>query len=653
MKVKGLVFTLLTLFFFAGTAFAGGAANMKTDVPTIPETDCDQAGWISLEVAGGFDMHEGDQIEYSTTNLVPLCKNIDMFLSIADLVAGNNFPATNISAIFVTDPVGDVINVSGGSSVGGALAADVVDAAGSGLAGPDLTADITYELGFLIRGTAGSTRINITLTRRIASLPNANLNPWDATTNPGGLYVGMLGVGTYDADDDPLTAGVAIGPATYVMTVVTADAADLLTIRLFDNNEDQFISDTQAGWWEKDTVAPYGYIDDIEPEDNTLCIDTNNGATFVNGQYVWATPNSTIGTVAGASQISFSGDYTIANISGAQGYVTSTVGKGVCETFSIGVEVDQFGNPISDYVNLDPGSYGAGAAGSATGSRWTNQVGTCETDLGFGVITTKSTPFSLGEQYGLTLSFAVSTDGGTTIVDADSDAVWWAAAAPIVYETSASALGNLQYAADPADLSNAGAGTALTETIGSVTYTYGYHYNYFNILDVANDSFMIDVSTARIDKAAFNAGDIVYLKVILEKFPCGQVEEAYICLGTAVAQCAGSGGVSYSMYFPYGVGANNTQFWTGIAVVNRGATDGTATITFYGTEGGMSTLTVDVAARDIETFSMLNVMGDLVGDLTGDENFQAEVTGDFNMDGIMFVGGRGTNVVLHGYLPRK
>jgi len=631
MKAKGFIATFLTVFFIAATALAGGPANMKTDVPTIPEADCDQAGWISLEVGSGFDLHEGDQIVWSTTNNVPLCKDINIFMSIADLAGANLYPQTNISAIFTTNAANS-IDITGNALdlVGGVLA----NAAGD-----------SWEAGFLIVGNSGSNRITLTFTRRwVTAVTNAY-----AVGNTTGNYAGMIGLGNDGA-------GGVVGNLGYIMTFnVNAGApTDVCTIRLFDSNNDVFASNTNAGFFEKETAAPFGYVDTIEPQDNVLCLDTNNDATLVNGQYVWATPDSQPGIVAGASQVSFSGDYTIANISGSEGYATSTVGKGQCETVSIGATFDQFGNPIGDEATLDVGNYTGGLAGACTGSRWADQVGSCEEGDGYGILITKSGNFQIADSFSLRLSLAVSTDGGNTYTDINMDNAWFNSNGS-VFETMASNIGNIQCDADAAVAS----ALSLADNNGNAGFTNTDGDNYILQADYATvqgntyDSFLLDVGQISYLKSAFDDGDIIALKVELWKFPCGLVETDYICLATAVDACSTGAGPTTTISFPYGVGADNTAFWTGIAITNTTDTDGTATVTFYGTEGGVSTYDIAVGARDIENFSMSNVMDLLTGTLTGAENFQAVVTADVAIDGIMFIGGRGTNTVLHGYLPRQ
>jgi hypothetical protein len=571
-------------------------------------------------------------------------------MSVAEVVA-KNFPIATDKAIFASNAL-DAIDITGTDTVGGLVA----NAAGD-----------EWEMGFLIRGTAGSTTINLTVTRRWRTVVS---DPYDATLNPTGAYVGKLGIGNlwdHDGDGGAVTAEITPGTADLVMTVNTAagDPSDVITIRLFDSNNDTFNglwdhdanpatpdieATSQAGWWEKATTAPYAYVDYIEPEDNVLCITTNLGATLVNGQYVWATPDSQPGTVAGSSQVSFSGDYTIANISGSEGYTVQPVGKGICETVTIGTSFDQYGNPIGDETTLDVGDYDDGGC---TGSRWSDQVNTCETGDGFGVLISKSSNFGAADAYRLELSLAVSSDGGSTYTDIDGDDAWFAGD-NVAYETSASNVGNAQCSGTAADATTAmNLTTNETDNTDSMPYIQGSDYT--TVLSNTYDSYLIDVGTIGYLKSAFAAGDIIALKVVVYKFPCGLVATEYVCLATAVAQCPTSGGgTSYTVFYPYGVGANNAQFWSGIAVVNTSSVDGTAVATFYGDLGGQSAYTVDVPARGMVTFSMGQIMSDpaMVGTLTGDENWQCSITADTTIDGVTFVGGKGAYEVLHGYLPR-
>jgi hypothetical protein len=647
MKTKSFLVTMLTLFCFAAVAFAGGPAEMKTDVPTIPETECDQAGWISLEVKNGFTMHEGDQIVWSLTNNVPLCKDVEIFLAIADY--NENVYGQDTALPVFTSDAADQINVTGTDVVAGVIE----DAGGAGDG---------YSVGFYIRGTAGSNQVTLTFTRIVN------------TAVVAGSFVGMRGIGTGGTADLKIEFDASGGDP----------AGDELTIRLFDSANDAYDPDNgaafvngvtpanaEAGFVKDDTATTTvkDYVDPINAEDNVLCIDTNNGATLVNGQYVWATPDSQPGVVAGASQVSFSGDYTIANISGAEGYTIAMVGKAECEDIDVSDTVDQFGNPIGPVAtSLDVGDYN-NAAGCAT-YRWgTHTTGFCnDGDLaGFGVLIGKSASFSATEQYGMEISLVTSTDGGSTYTAAAANQLYWDGGAdvPALFETTSTAVGNIQCDGVTAGASAQGnfAVTTNTTVIATVTYTTGFTLddgvnNFFTVDSNANNAFLLDLPNFNVVKAAYAAGTMIFAKITLTKFPCGEVAEDYICLGTVVNGCGagggGAGALTDVLLFPYGTGAGNANFWTGIAIANTSATDGNATITFYGANGGVGVYSLTVGARDIQNFAMSGIMSslDAGSTLTSAENFQAVVATDFTADGLMFIGSTNGSQ-LHGYLPRE
>jgi hypothetical protein len=152
MKMKKflvIMVSVMSVLAFTGSAFAVNQVYLKTTVPNIPKSYCEQAGSITQEFQDGAELEEGDIIQFTLSNLTSLCKDIDFYLVLA---TANQMYHTSNARYPVTV-----------SQAGLNLLEIFTDAT---LATLDGNVGGLYDVGFLVRGTAGSQLITLELVRR-------------------------------------------------------------------------------------------------------------------------------------------------------------------------------------------------------------------------------------------------------------------------------------------------------------------------------------------------------------------------------------------------------------------------------------------------------------------------------------------------------
>lgn len=636
LLVVGIAILALT-----GTAFAANQVFLKTTVPNIPKTPCEQAGSITQEFPKDSVIHENDVIQFTLSNNVTLCKDINFFLRLTDTeativdfdgaVAGFQIPVTQDSnyPIVVTDMTMDDLTIA--------------DNGGDPLPGGFGT---LFELGFLVKGTVGSQIFTLTFSRR--ALDDMDTTYCETLTDPdyGTVFEGQV----YNVP----TANASYTVKFDVDTL--GDQTDRWTIKLFDEKYSGLKYGTTGTQGQADyffledraasacTGSVKDYSDFTEPEDNALCIDilTKN----YQYEYVYATPDSL--PYDYQYKITFSGDYTVAHILSEEAFIVTKVCKDVCGQLNIGTSVDQFGNPTSTVSGFDPGNYNNNyaTANSAT-TRWTGNTLNCtSTSTGILVYSTGG-DLAKGEEYQLTLTVLVNG------VENAAAAKWAAASASL-------------YWANYGDSHLCG---VSTNNLNAVTYQEGggwaFVRNSTNTADVTtqikstfqvvygtDDAILIDVGTITVGAAQLTVGQDIEVNVTLSKFPCAAVLDDAVCVAEVVDRCSTSSTGSSKLTFPYTTGMADQNFWVGLAIDNLSSTSGAATITFYDQNGGKGSTSVTINANS----QYVNVISSLSSQVTGTLNKSLPgyimVTSDFSMDGLLFIGDMSTTY-LHGYLPRQ
>jgi len=149
-------------------------------------------------------------------------------------------------------------------------------------------------------------------------------------------------------------------------------------------------------------------------------------------------------------------------------------------------------------------------------------------------------------------------------------------------------------------------------------------------------------------------GDVVTVEITINKVPCGQLFTGIWEIGTFGCQAPG---VSNTILFPYFTNMEAAEsYWDGIAIVNLGSTDGTATLNIYEADGDVATMDVNVSANS----SYVNLLSAMISGMTlttsvdgtlGNARVYIRVTADFNVDGFAMMANSDTGESM-GYLPR-
>jgi hypothetical protein len=289
-------FTVFTVLAFAGTAFAvPGLIDIRTTVPNIAKSLCDQAGSQSLAIPDLTTMQVGDVIQFTLDTGVTICKTIDFYIPIA-----NATPYTPASAAT------DAVQVSAATN-------NIVTNAGvntPAYGGVD-------DIGFHVRGNDGSQIYTLQLVKR--------------TVATGVLDATGTWSFTFNGTGDP--------------------ANDVLTVKLFDEKT-VALSGIPLNIMD-DSVTTGSYVTTILTSDNVLCIDTLTDD--FQGNQVQSFPDSL--PVTSSTKLTFTGVYTIANILPANIFTITNPCKDPCPQIEVEATFDQFDNPTSGITYFDPGNY--------------------------------------------------------------------------------------------------------------------------------------------------------------------------------------------------------------------------------------------------------------------------------------------------------
>jgi len=605
-----ILVSLFAVFFMVGTSMAANSVTMKSDKPIIPQSECGHAGNISQLFDADTIMHEGDTIRFLLSNGTSVCGTINYFLAIAD-------EGDEVIANAVDDPIqsttagGEFTIYSNGSQVGGG------DAIISHSAGTIATEGSQVEVGFLVQATDGSRYITLTLAVRDLD---------------GGGDVDQIGqVFSQQASD-------------LTVTYSPTDPADFLTVKLFDGN------DKATFFYEKD--ADGLYLDDITADedyaDNVLCIDTID----YTGSQVYAVPESRPANNDNTYQLSYLGDYIIAQIVDGVVYTIEPACKdAICRKVDITPGANQAGDVVAKDITFDFGNYTNGLTPGTGIDRWKSS-GYCtgDTTLGNGIIFYSEDNFHEGDKYEVKLTVRA----GST---ADPDAVWWPSTAPDkVFYTSSNSDSNCDVEAD--DLTSDAVGvwqykvdndrdSGFDESVQIGTFTIG-------AADTDFTALMFDIQDIKFNTDEVVAGQKIYVDVEVVKLPCGgSIKSESICVAELVSPCSvvdpntyyidgiafigdpmltdvlhgylartntTVDGQATKLFFPYAPALNDDTFFTGVAITNRGTGTVKLTIKITDSNGGSATYTpttaLTVVAGGQAVFTLNSLIDDLVDGAT-------------------------------------
>jgi hypothetical protein len=530
MRRKG-IFTLLTSVFmvlaFSAVTFAANKVVMKTTTPNIPKSTCYQAGTDSLEFDTLTNIADGDIIQLTLSNTVPVCKPINLWLKIATGMVLD--PSTDATA-----PV---------STTGGAISAP----------------DGGNDWGFLIKATAGSQVITLTLRQRLTAAPNTLVTP------------------------------------TAMHMLFTGSApANVFTVKLFDGKW----TSTNSGFYAQTAVT--GAYDipltsTTGPTTNILCIDT------LTHDYPFADVENTYDSIPinVADKLNFSGDFRVAHILSTLSYNLATC-KGMvtgCGNIALGAITS---SQAATCVAFDYETVGTGSSTTVGNGYCTNHTAASGYLPKF--ILQSSVPFDPTALVPYTVTAEILVNGAT-----GEHGVYWSNTTP-KYQTSATttcgtpvATGTFAGVAylrgdgvtvpvPAAPISGNCAGVAAGAKAVKFTTTAG-------VLFAAGDYFFeLNLPPFNYNLAEINVGDAVSVRVTLSKGTCGTVTTGTstlpdLCIGT-FGCAAGPVGPGAFRLCPYvtSLAAGDT-YWDGIAIVNTGAAAGTVDLTAFKNNGTTSTFT--------------------------------------------------------------
>jgi hypothetical protein len=367
-----------------------------------------------------------------------------------------------------------------------------------------------------------------------------------------------------------------------------------------------------------------------------FCIDTLD----FSGSLVHAIPESRPAQSNSTYQLSFLGDYIVAQLVSAVEYVIEPACKDdICNLVPISVSFDQAGNEISAPGNFDFGDYSAAAAAASSVDRWGSSGYTCVgPTIGNGIIIYKDgDTFEDGDEYEITLEVLIGSSANGTLVDFNTntpDNTYW---------TSSNSTSNCNTDANPLTTTAvpttawafAGTGANLNTKI-MANYTVTATEIGFNAILV--DLPQIDI----LDVSQVSAGQKIYLNVSVVKLPCGGEivsTDDPICLAELVSSCPTSGstvidgiafigdrmlsdvlhgylgrtyatGANTSLFFPYAPALNDAGFFTGLCIANTGTNDVVLTITLQGATGGTATYTSDTVKSGNQFVTVLDTLID-------------------------------------------
>jgi hypothetical protein len=575
---KKTVFTvlvsILAVFFMAGFAMAANSVTIQSDKPIVARSDCGQAGSISALMDINTVLHEGDVIRFLLQDNATVCGAIDYFLEIADV--GNEVIANGAN-----DPIQTSANAAGSDflifSSGARVGAAAIVSNGATTAGSNV------DVGFLVQAADNGTTITLTLAVR------------DQANNEVAV----------DSTSD------------LTVSYTPANADDVLTIKLFDGN-----NNVNFFWEPADRVLfPAIYDEAItaatDVSDNVLCIDS----TSVTQALVYAIPESR--PVDNQYQLNFLGDYIVAQLVTAVTYEIDTACKDdICNLVNIGLAVDQQGDPIPATGTIDFGTYSTAAAAASAVDRWSSVNYCVGNTIGNGILIYKDgDTFESGDIFQVTLTVRVGATADVDEIVFDNTGVtdyWTSNNASANCDTDANPLTTVATAAPAWAFS----GTA-PDTNTQLTATYSV-----TAAEAGMNAIMLDLPTTTMDLVEVAAGQKVYVDVTLQKLPCGgAIASGTICIAELVDGCpaagtttidgiafvgdrmlsdvlhgylgrtyAGTGnGANASLFFPYAPALADATFFTGLAVAVTGSNDVILTVTFQDALGGTATYTTPTA----------------------------------------------------------
>jgi hypothetical protein len=436
-----------------------------------------------------------------------------------------------------------------------------------------------------------------------------------------------------------------------------------MLVKFFDKKQNDETY-TNPFYEDRDNDGDYetGTEDGLSEEaDNVLCADTS----VFPSEYLGTTPASIV--TQNKYKLSFSGDYWIAHILGEDVWIIEEVCAKMidCNYFDLAYTEDQYGNTTPPADWFDAGDYDGGGSWQGIES-WSSDQ-TCDTSYGTGAkFYNGAGDFAVDSEFRFTLTLYLN---GAPASDA---ILWWDTVTGTANAGDAlTGVGGDQLYSytdyDDSDLCNGMVGTALNPTWRvPVQETGNVASMYADVMGPISggldfNTYVLDWPEVNVDYERLMDGDEISVLVEWGELPCGGGVQEEFCLVQVIDDCSSlvtPTSYCWQLRAPYGLGASNSGFWTGVAVTNYNTTtESEATINIYSVDGGSGYLetTIDPGGNYVGT------VGQIVNDADWVDNDPALdpmydiwilVEADTWIDGIIFVGDINTSF-LHGYLFRS
>lgn len=174
-------------------------------------------------------------------------------------------------------------------------------------------------------------------------------------------------------------------------------------------------------------------------------------------------------------------------------------------------------------------------------------------------------------------------------------------------------------------------------------------------LTAGDDYIAFDLPALNYDLDEITAGDVVTVRITINKVPCGSIFTGIWDLGTfGCLSAPQTSGLLYPYFTEAGESAD--AYWDGFVITNPAMTDATCLVTWFEADGDQGTVTVVVPAMS-QYVNLLSAMpwaqtvglGSL-GDSSG--YIRVNATGASGIDGFGMMGRPDTGEAM-GYLPRQ
>lgn len=563
---------------FAMTAGAATAVQVTLTSPTITKataTVCEKFGAVTFDFPPGAAPKVGDWWYMDLPTGSALCKNIDYLIVGNGATGVNTWVGTSTldpTLVHFSNPLN---RIGGGAPALDATGPLTFVSTGAAAVAPVITGNLALR----VLGTSGSRRVTLYLAGDQGTKDMAAASNIDVAIDTIMRVKILDGASHVNTAATPANTSIILDRDGFKYTTISAQAGAGTTgnFRMYGEQ----VGDAGRTVAANEVINTALYV--VPHVENTLC-----GNAFNHGN-----TELYVSFASKEDKFTFSGDAQIAHTgSGAAITLASCLGK-TASTDEI--KIGSQNSCVFDYETI--GVAGAGnnyctthAAGeiylqSSTtfgelDDRWDIQISSLTNGVYFGGLPT---------MFGLLASQDACSDGGTGIALTKTDyavgGVWASTNAALLFQTT--------------DSCTVGANNRVNviKTYGGdITGIQNYKQISFNFADFQYDSSLVTANTE------------VDLQVVLSKYPCGEIWNGTITIGTFVSACATTSTATTTLFFPFLPGSSFAGWWGGYVIANGSGTAGTATLTATDVNGNSATFTTpSIPARGQFNASFLTV----------------------------------------------